>query len=481
MNTGCWSVGLVIGPAIGGLLSRPVQNYPNTFGNSVLLRQFPYLIPNIITASLALFSVIFLAIAFPETLPNKKASTKPLSVEMINSHTNNPMRNKISETSNAGPGISYMKLDTDSNDIDLDSSSAHGSVSINNSMHDPGETSVSLHGSPSSFGSNGYSMIDGEGDVDEDEDEEKEKEQEKESNLRASKYDHKLDLEEGEIQRDSKEKEREREDEQSISTYDLYTLDGVWQAINSQILLAFVSSTINELVPLWAVSSRGVGGLAFTSVHLGSIMTICGAGLFCCTVFLYPVMVSNFGVLSTYLTGVFLMAPVMLALSFSSSPYWGFNFNEEYTAVVIILLFVKVCDSMTFASLGTIINQTVDSSQRGLVNGLTMTLAGIGQSAGAILAAMGYAWSINNDLSFPFDSHFMFLILTGICLVNGVSFYVLSQRRERGTNGTKNKNVSNTSNVSSSCSSSNVGSSSSNSSNNDAISSNADIKHLVST
>jgi hypothetical protein len=128
-----------------------------------------------------------------------------------------------------------------------------------------------------------------------------------------------------------------------------------------------------------------------------------------------------------------------LALSVSSSPYWGFNKHEEYSAVVIILLFVKLCDSMTFASLGTIINQTVDSSQRGLVNGLTMTLAGLGQTTGAILAATGYAWSINSDMHFPFDSHFMFFILTSICILNGTSFYLLSQRRE--VRATANLNI----------------------------------------
>lgn len=31
---GCWSFGLVIGPAIGGLLAQPAQHYPTVFSES---------------------------------------------------------------------------------------------------------------------------------------------------------------------------------------------------------------------------------------------------------------------------------------------------------------------------------------------------------------------------------------------------------------------------------------------------------------
>ncbi|CAN0223141.1 unnamed protein product [Pylaiella littoralis] len=52
--TGCWSFGLVIGPAFGGLLAQPVQHFPAIFSESGPFGRFPYLLPNIVGASIAL-------------------------------------------------------------------------------------------------------------------------------------------------------------------------------------------------------------------------------------------------------------------------------------------------------------------------------------------------------------------------------------------------------------------------------------------
>lgn len=66
--TGSWGVGLVVGPAIGGMLSRPAESMPHTLGRIQLLRTFPYLLPNIITAILSLITFIVIALFFEETL-----------------------------------------------------------------------------------------------------------------------------------------------------------------------------------------------------------------------------------------------------------------------------------------------------------------------------------------------------------------------------------------------------------------------------
>ncbi|CAM9775793.1 unnamed protein product [Scytosiphon promiscuus] len=54
---GCGSIGLVIGPGLGGLLAEPATHYPTVFSETGLFgRQvsFPYLLPNMVGASLAL-------------------------------------------------------------------------------------------------------------------------------------------------------------------------------------------------------------------------------------------------------------------------------------------------------------------------------------------------------------------------------------------------------------------------------------------
>ena len=70
LTTGAWSLGLVVGPAVGGMLSRPCQQYPSTFPPHAhpVLAAFPYLLPNLFSAAVALTAMVFVYIYFPETL-----------------------------------------------------------------------------------------------------------------------------------------------------------------------------------------------------------------------------------------------------------------------------------------------------------------------------------------------------------------------------------------------------------------------------
>ena len=66
--TSTWNLGLVVGPAVGGLLARPATQYPNLFGKYYILEIFPYLLPNIATAIISIISGILIHIYLPETL-----------------------------------------------------------------------------------------------------------------------------------------------------------------------------------------------------------------------------------------------------------------------------------------------------------------------------------------------------------------------------------------------------------------------------
>lgn len=76
-----WSVGLVIGPAIGGYTSEPEKQYPGTtLGGIILFQIFPFLLPNIITAISAIGSMTMVYLFLPETL--KKVSNEK-NYEMV--------------------------------------------------------------------------------------------------------------------------------------------------------------------------------------------------------------------------------------------------------------------------------------------------------------------------------------------------------------------------------------------------------------
>ncbi|CAM9108628.1 unnamed protein product, partial [Ectocarpus fasciculatus] len=68
---GSWSVGLVVGPALGGSLARSAQLYPGTILDNPMTRQFPYLLPNAVTALFGIVSLVLIRLYLPETMAAK--------------------------------------------------------------------------------------------------------------------------------------------------------------------------------------------------------------------------------------------------------------------------------------------------------------------------------------------------------------------------------------------------------------------------
>ena len=65
-----WSIGTIIGPAIGGTFAEPSQSYPNTFSKDGIFGRFPYLLPNLMCAGLLLVSMILGWFLLEETHPD---------------------------------------------------------------------------------------------------------------------------------------------------------------------------------------------------------------------------------------------------------------------------------------------------------------------------------------------------------------------------------------------------------------------------
>ncbi|OTB08121.1 hypothetical protein M426DRAFT_317224 [Hypoxylon sp. CI-4A] len=65
-----WSIGTIIGPAIGGMLADPHESWPNTFPKGSLMADFPYLLPNLCCAALLLISICLGYFLLQETHPD---------------------------------------------------------------------------------------------------------------------------------------------------------------------------------------------------------------------------------------------------------------------------------------------------------------------------------------------------------------------------------------------------------------------------
>jgi hypothetical protein len=96
-----WSIGTILGPALGGLLAAPAKAYPDFFDKNGLFGRFPWLLPNLVCAGLMLISIIAGYFALAETHPDFKTGADPFVHHAIPEQT--PMITAAG--ANADPGI----------------------------------------------------------------------------------------------------------------------------------------------------------------------------------------------------------------------------------------------------------------------------------------------------------------------------------------------------------------------------------------
>jgi len=70
-----WSIGVTIGPSIGGYFATPSNNFPGSLLDNELFRRFPYLLPNSICATLMVISILAGWLCLEETHPEMRSDT----------------------------------------------------------------------------------------------------------------------------------------------------------------------------------------------------------------------------------------------------------------------------------------------------------------------------------------------------------------------------------------------------------------------
>ncbi|CAM9371953.1 unnamed protein product, partial [Ectocarpus sp. 8 AP-2014] len=73
-----WGLGALSGSGFGGVLAEPASHYPSLFSESGLFARFPYLLPNMLGAGLALLSLPLVFLFLPETLPKGDTEERDL-------------------------------------------------------------------------------------------------------------------------------------------------------------------------------------------------------------------------------------------------------------------------------------------------------------------------------------------------------------------------------------------------------------------
>ena len=95
-----WSIGTIIGPAIGGTFATPAVSMPSLFSPSGIFGMFPYLLPNLICAVLLLISILAGYILLGETHPDMQPWSTQAELENTTAET--PLMATAGATGNPG-------------------------------------------------------------------------------------------------------------------------------------------------------------------------------------------------------------------------------------------------------------------------------------------------------------------------------------------------------------------------------------------
>eukprot|EP00850_Spirogloea_muscicola_P002218 SM000008S22307 [mRNA] locus=s8:949641:953502:- [translate_table: standard] len=177
--------------------------------------------------------------------------------------------------------------------------------------------------------------------------------------------------------------------------------------------MAFIFSDFDEVFPLWSLSDPAVGGLHFGTNDVGLAQTAGGAALIPFQLLVYPRMVKYMGPLKTLRVGLIIglvmsLLPLVHLLGES-----GATVHAAVTACMMLRSVGSLCG---FTSIFILIVNSVSRPQHlGAVNGLAQTGSAISRALAPTVGGSMYAWSISGKSS-PhkftfFDYHLPFVFI----------------------------------------------------------------------
>nr|XP_043634335.1 protein ZINC INDUCED FACILITATOR-LIKE 1-like isoform X1 [Erigeron canadensis] len=165
-----------------------------------------------------------------------------------------------------------------------------------------------------------------------------------------------------------------------------------WPLMSSIIIYCVFSLhdiTYTEVFSLWAVSPKSLGGLSYSTDNIGTILSISGMGLLLFQTTLYPI--------AERLCGPIMVARISGIISITiltCYPYIALLSGFMLAVTINGASVVKNVLSISIIT-GTFIlqNKAVEQHQRGIANGIAMTLQSICQAIGPACGGAILSWS----------------------------------------------------------------------------------------
>ncbi|XP_065841582.1 uncharacterized protein [Oscarella lobularis] len=351
-----WGLGLVVGPALGGLLAEPVRQYPGTFSSGGFLETFPYFLPCTVTASLFAIGLVLVFFLLPETLRKRGSSYNVDEVE-----------------------ASVLYVRPVGNDDD-------GSVSIERTKEN-NDTFVQ--------------------DIDTVADESEPKAYVRESNGVWTRF-------RGLGRRARRASVTAIKDS---TWWNILKIKGARMSIATYCVISFSVVGFDELASVWMATKSYRGGLGFSEKEIGISQAVLSVVLVPVQIIFVRKLEKKLGSLMTFYAACTVCVLITASLPALSSIE---NSAALWTMLLVSLIFLRFCMGVTFIMVSICMNNSVPKYRVGAINGLSVSLTALTRTFSPSVGGSLFAWSIGwgeGHLGFPFGHHLVFYFFSIVYLV----------------------------------------------------------------
>ncbi|CAM9962781.1 unnamed protein product, partial [Laminaria digitata] len=177
------------------------------------------------------------------------------------------------------------------------------------------------------------------------------------------------------------------------------------------LFLACAAQALNicfeEVYPLWALSTRDVGGLGWDTIQIGKVFLAAGlivaALLFC----VFPRAIKVLGVTYYQRLGCLVGIPAFIAIPNARALSW--NDNGVFLVSVSCTVLIYCCQAMVTLTLVLASTNMVQADMRGKLAGLYNAAESFGCFLGPVGSANLFAWSISPATYQCVNHHLVFL------------------------------------------------------------------------
>jgi len=389
--TATWGLGLVIGPAVGGLLAFPADTMPSIFPPGGVWSDFPFFLPMLLSSIVAAVGLVPATLYLPETLPEKvllqhagECGSPRFMCSLLQCSAASS-RGAVLLDEGGQDGVLLTAKDLDQG-LEMTAVAPNMDNELKWSAGcdaDDTEGSDAARAQPADY--SGLPETGGP------------------ASEGADQTAHKTDT-------PPKQKGLLRNPTVMLTV----CMYAVWSMGNIM---------MNEVLPIWGLAPRGVGGLDITTAEIGAIMASIGVFLVLFQTFAYHRIAACFA----GPVHMFRAAAVVWIATVLFMPTAG-QVQGKWARIGVTAAFNCLRSALgtaAFTSIFMMVNNSAPSEQRGSVNGLSMVVGSIGKAVGPALGANLFAWSVTSGLPFPLDYGFTFYFTAVVAAIAlGMSFWL---------------------------------------------------------